>query len=575
MANIITSIASIICVILWYEAEAGIFPDGMYHTHDEEQFPSMYEDRGYKVRALVNQSRKQILLADLAPWSCKPTWDTTIQSTPDFGLISTRTRTYTEAHYPQGRYYAEAMTYEEACICPPLYKVEWKPFFSWHKIYSAELRIGKVEVEATEIYWKPAMRYQIFYESKTKLEYKGDDEPIVKTPPRDRHDDKITYLIKNFTIEKKISGIEGKNTVWYFGFPYRYWAVHYTNIETALNMINYVINLLYEKYLWVEWRIGTIGEDRINNPEWTSANRNQPCYVKPEDTWGIMYVRQTFEGPECNISWYSRVRKVTNTSFELIIPTGSWQPYENMTDNLEEIRHFNVIQWQYARPKRARDDPHKQEYVRVKFKHGAKRSKPTHIRARIHDEGSWIKYHKNFLLPKAWLGHKTKFMHKEKNIACERKALSEAKKFPHNLPWIIANSTQRYEILQDLKEISPESCYTLYEGNETCRKSQAKGICKYATGPVELSLKYKYIKPDIHENQSVLAYGEPCFVHPNVSLRLLPPHIRRRYQVKRFFFSLLFSAIAGAIVENRIQHQLDTFKELMNQKMTRLVQQMN
>jgi len=116
----------------------------------------------------------------------------------------------------------------------------------------------------------------------------------------------------------------------------------------------------------------------------------------------------------------------------------------------------------------------------------------------------------------------------------------------------------------------PEKCEQVYTAQSQCRKHIQLAWCKEATGPLEVVLKRRMVLPDIHNNQSVLAYGQPCFMHTNYTLNKTG-----RHRTKRFFLSLLFSAMFFGIEEAAFSAKLDKYQALMNQKLGALTQKMN
>jgi len=42
--------------------------------------------------------------------------------------------------------------------------------------------------------------------------------------------------------------------------------------------------------------------------------------------------------------------------------------------------------------------------------------------------------------------------------------------------------------------------------------------CKYATGPLSLSMNRLGVIPDLKENAPAIAYGDLCFLHKNYTL---------------------------------------------------------
>ena len=111
---------------------------------------------------------------------------------------------------------------------------------------------------------------------------------------------------------------------------------------------------------------------------------------------------------------------------------------------------------------------------------------------------------------------------------------------------------------------------------ERCTAPRKHTYCTKATGPFSVAIQRVQVRPDIHNNASVLAYGEPCFLHSNYTVRCNNNMSRRK---KRFFFALLFSAIMGGIVESSMKSaldaQMDKYNDILNKRLGALANEMN
>jgi len=127
----------------------------------------------------------------------------------------------------------------------------------------------------------------------------------------------------------------------------------------------------------------------------------------------------------------------------------------------------------------------------------------------------------------------------------------------------------------------PEQCERIYYDITRCTKPQRHGYCTHATGPIEVAIKRKNTIPDIHNNQPLLAYEQPCFSHSNYTLRKTRGHegVHTSRRDKRFFFALLFSAIMDTVVENSLKSaldaQIDKYNDISNERLGGLSHEMN
>jgi len=153
------------------------FPEDMYHTPDPAGFQDLLEGNGYEVRELNDKVTNKTALADLMLWECPEEGEMQTHELPDLGRVAVKGRTYTQAHWQGGRYYATVADYDRACQCPILYKVTWRPFWGKYKIFSPEQRGGHVEVETTQINVADEDEYIVFRESVSEIAFHESDKP--------------------------------------------------------------------------------------------------------------------------------------------------------------------------------------------------------------------------------------------------------------------------------------------------------------------------------------------------------------------------------------------------------------
>jgi len=61
-------------------------------------------------------------------------------------------------------------------------------------------------------------------------------------------------------------------------------------------------------------------------------------------------------------------------------------------------------------------------------------------------------------------------------------------------------------------------CFKYYYNTSRCNKRKELLQCKYATGPLSLSMDRLGVIPDLKENAPAIAYGDVCFLHRNYML---------------------------------------------------------
>jgi len=61
-------------------------------------------------------------------------------------------------------------------------------------------------------------------------------------------------------------------------------------------------------------------------------------------------------------------------------------------------------------------------------------------------------------------------------------------------------------------------CFKYYHNTSCCDKRRELLQCKYATGPLSISMDRLGVIPDLKENAPAIAYGDLCFLHRNYTL---------------------------------------------------------
>jgi len=588
----------IIVLILVTWVESSPFPPNMYHTRNPRSMPRILEQRGYQVRSIMNPQTIRKSLAELDPWGCDDEALKNIHELDDFGKVAVKGRTFTETYHRGGRYYPTAEAYDKACWCPIVYTAQWHSHGGRHRIAINELRKRKhVAVETTEISIRDRDYYVFFDKTVTKWVYEatwdkinvtflnlteeGPRNPVVLNqlgPYRGAFNKPVSQITMAYlALTTRIRGqkqtqrirrtvarhVLGENLSNIFA-PNGALLVRKIDAITALKMVDYAVNSMYEKYQWVEWEVLAQSDEGIPD-SWKLLNRSEPCQIAEEQNWGIEYAPGTPRTKRvCDLQEYSLTVNVSQEGFTWILPLGSFEPQDLGDDHRYLLRKMNkTVDWTYRSPGL------ENWYIKAIFRHGPSRVLPTKIWAIMRSEAAYSKFHKTMLAPVHWEHRYTVIVKQNREIMCERDLYYQQQRDGplNDRAWMPA---EEYRAMRILQHLHPERCEQVYRTESQCNKKTTLVWCREATGPLELALKRRMIIPDIHNNQSVLAYGQPCFMHTNYTLNKTG-----RQRTKRFFLSLLFSAMFFGIEEAAFSAKLDKYQALMNQKLGALTQKMN
>jgi len=621
------------------------FPEDMYHTLDPAGFQDLLTGNGYEVRELNNKEKKITALADLMPWECPEAGEMQIHELPDLGRVAVRGRTYTQAHWQGGRYYATVADYDKACQCPILYKVTWRPFWGKYKIFSPEQRGGHVEVETTQINVADENEYIVFKESVSEIAFHESDiatkgkedariydlqlrrlgerfwgnrvarnrhwrkkerEQAARPPPvevtlavpltgkplneQERNENNAEEERRRVRTKQQEDNLKLWNAAMAIGGPpvrgfgrevgparsgsgymstvttalrstgnYIYAKIILADIKMQLKMIDYMINVLYEKYQWVEWKVTLIDKNEVSR-RWRNEDREEPCQISEQENWGIKYTRGTGGTLRvCDYHQYSLTLNASEEGLTMILPIGKFEPADPSEDHRYELFERNqTVSWTFL-------DAYMMHLylLKVEFKHGERRARPNKIWAIMNWENVNSRFHKTFLVPPHWKLHRTTIVKNRVEEMCSRDAYVEKIRML-SLEERPTRGSEEYMWLQRIHEQQPDQCEIVYKNRGNCRKSQDYGYCRHANGPVEVAIKRHRVIPDVYNNESRIAYGQPCFLHNNYTLS-------EKRKEKRFFLTLLFSAIMGGIVEaslkSALDAQMDKYNDILNKRL--------
>jgi len=96
--------------------------------------------------------------------------------------------------------------------------------------------------------------------------------------------------------------------------------------------------------------------------------------------------------------------------------------------------------------------------------------------------------------------------------------------------------------------------------------------CKYATGPLSLSMDTLGVIPDLKENAPAIAYGDLCFLHRNYTLNGGTRTITRVTRDGGAFliFSLVIGGLMGIALMGTFQNQIRKFSDEINERLEKI-----
>jgi len=521
------SIMWIIYVLIIFEIGNAQLPEDMYVTQDEELVKDLLKQHSFEEKIINNTEERRVSMEDLMlhPYDLENEKHYYLR---DFGHIGTPVQTFTQVLTTQGRYYQSPEEYDENCACPPVYQVIWNPSRGRHKILAAQLRQGFVPQETTQIRVEERQMYIVFYENHNQVIYRTSNIMTVvgKEDPRITHQ-RITNFRQRF-----LYGMRRHSPRLAIGYKalaqhswqsmikravanytdsqghvriYRYLQLTDLDVRTQLKMIDHMTTILYETYEWVEWKVTAIDANGVD-PVWRRIERQEPCQISMEESWGIKYVPGTRGTLRvCDVREYSYMLNASDHGFDIIMPIGSFEPANLSQDFRYDLRELKeVVQWKFVESAVGRD-----AMLKVEFTHGPKRRRPTQIYSLVTNT-IHSRFHKNFLWSGWWELDRTKLMIGKQDEMCER---TEYTNFINRLgenqrP---TTATDHYRTLKKMHAKYPQECQSVYTNDARCRKPRGEGQCRYAVGQDITAYLRSEIRVDPWANQSVIPQGEICF----------------------------------------------------------------
>jgi len=339
--------SNVIVLILWWKMIAMLeclpFPKGMYHTTNMATYQDLLEAQDYQVKLIPDGPINCTPLKSLMRLPCEENKEMDIHYFNDYGRVAVKKRTYTEAHFPDGKYYANMDEYDKQCTCPVLYKAEWETWHVNNKITSPETRGASTTLETTKITAYDDDNYLLFYENTHLVAEHDTGKPQFKHPlgsePFGGGDigDLNMYRVHG----KFSAGGYTRDQIYDIQIPERsrpykvLWASG-RSMDTPLRTLDYLINIFYEKYQWVQWRIYP-GPARSSLRHWRTTRR-KICYIKTTDLSGIRYNQMIGIPtgiPECKIRDYISIRSSEGSGLRVNLLLGSFHRVNKSLDYLE------------------------------------------------------------------------------------------------------------------------------------------------------------------------------------------------------------------------------------------------
>jgi len=565
----------LIYVLMIIEIGSAQFPEDVYVTQDEELITDLLKRHSFEETTANDTEEIRVTMKELMPYPCDLV-NEKHHYLRDFGHIRTPVQTFTEVLTTQGRYYLSPEEYDENCACPPVYQVIWNPARGKHKILAAQLRQGFIPQETTQIRVEERQMYTIFYENNNQVVYRasnimtvvGEEDPrlihqrltnfrqrFLYGMRHHRHNSAVEYKALaqhnwQSTIKRAVANYtdsQGHIRI------YRYLQVTDLDIMTQLKMIDHMITILYETYKWVEWKVTAINAKEVD-PDWRRIERQEPCQVAMEESWGIKYTPGTRGTLRvCDFREYSYMLNASEHGFEIIMPIGNFEPANLSQDFRYDLKELsNIVQWKFVESAIGGD-----AMIKVEFEHGPVRERPTQIYSLVANN-IHSRFHKNFLWSTWWRIGRTKLMITEQVEMCERTSYTdfvrtlEANQRP-------TTPTDQYRTLRIMHAKYPQNCQLVYANAASCRKPRGEGQCRYAVGNSMTSYLRSEITVDPWRNLAAIPQGQICF-DEDININQMANEIIRSTALE------LIGVKEEPELRYLMKQRLQTFPQLLNDK---------
>ena len=187
------------------------------------------------------------------------------------------------------------------------------------------------------------------------------------------------------------------------------------------------------------------------------------------------------------------------------------------------------------------------------IKHGSVRKLKKNIHYILDDiHFSYFAYEPHMFVPEPFQTNKSFIAYDRGNSYCDRKY------------------TARIDLINRSYQNNTNNtrCFKYYYNTSHCDKRQELLQCKYATGPLSLSMNRLGVIADLKENVPAIAYGDLCFLHRNYTLNGETRTITRVTRDGGAFllFSLVIGGLMGLALLGTFQNQLIRFSDEINER---------
>jgi len=146
-----------------YLVSSSPFPDQMLHRNEETTVLRNLHRLGYQTTRIPPQiqASKQIPLHSLMPYASNFSNIDSFTISKHYGLVGFQSKTYTQQHFPQGRYYNSISEYDQHCTCPLTRTLTWNPESYWTTLESGEFLQKTNRIEVIRFATLQKQRYKI------------------------------------------------------------------------------------------------------------------------------------------------------------------------------------------------------------------------------------------------------------------------------------------------------------------------------------------------------------------------------------------------------------------------------
>jgi len=256
---------------------------------------------------------------------------------------------------------------------------------------------------------------------------------------------------------------------------------------------------------------------------------------------------------ECNYTQFVRWETRPNGETTFMIPGGSFRPILHHRNKRSNFHYMGIgtliFQWREW----FLDLP--QWYV-IATRHGPVRQLKKDIHYILDDvHFSYLVYEPNMFLPELFRTKYSFIAYDRGNSYCERK------------------NTAKIDIINRRYQNNTRNpfCFKYYFNTSHCEKRNELPHCKYATGPLFLSMKRLGIIPDLRDDAATIAYGDLCFLHGNHTMNATDTISRSNRDAGLFIvFLLIIGSLITITLAGIFHNQLKRFSYEVSEQLENL-----